>query len=430
MVEKLKEEVEQLGVDYNSIHVTVSETKGESLAFFTKKGFQVVYTWVGRYLKGVKEHLLSCPRYAPSNVIPIDGVAQKFDRLYRARAQEDADLFAPELVHIVHDAHSDDIHCLKKLSDGTFVSGSKDNCLYKWNDRGERVRIVDEVEPIYRSERNWITAMEVINDEYWISGARDGELVLWKTNGDYVKQVKAVMPKVNDHVSHPFNSRRVTCLSAGSNVHKPSIFIGFPTMFDKYNFIEGRTENMTKVHANDWVYAIKPLSEKSVLTVIGGTIDSWNLTDKGWVYGEKLMPEEKKYQTIIDGKRKLVRPFISDVCSLNSQNSRFGLASFNGSVQVLDVTARAVTNRWNEHKGRVWKVEKLSEHVFASSSEDGLVKLWDVRQKSSVHTINVVSGQVTAMLALRDHVLLTGTCPELVQNYTKSAQIRFYDLKK
>jgi GNAT superfamily N-acetyltransferase len=128
LVEKLKDEVEQLGIDYNSIHVTVSEAKGESLTFFTKKGFQVVYTWVGRYLKGVKEHLLSCPRFAPSNVIPIDGVAQKFDRLYRARAQEDADLFAPELVHIVHDAHSDDIHCLKNLSDGTFVSGSKDTC--------------------------------------------------------------------------------------------------------------------------------------------------------------------------------------------------------------------------------------------------------------------------------------------------------------
>ncbi len=36
---------------------------------------------------------------------------------------------APELLHIIHDAHLDDIHCLKKLSDGTFVSGSKDNSI-------------------------------------------------------------------------------------------------------------------------------------------------------------------------------------------------------------------------------------------------------------------------------------------------------------
>ena len=431
LIDKLKEEVEHLSVPFEGIHVTVSETKEDSLMFFKKKGFIVAHAWKGRYITDVTEYLLSCPRSISAQAAAIQNALQKVET-FSPRA--DSMDHAPELLHIIHDAHLDDIHCLKKLSDGTFVSGSKDNCIYKWNDRGELVKIVDEVEPTNLSERFWVTAIEVVNEEYFVSGARDGELVLWRTNGEYVKQIKGKMPRKYDHVSKPENAQRISCLAAGSNLHKPSIFVGFPTMFNNYNLIEGRTESTTKVSDNDWVWTIKPLTDNRILTVVAGYIDVWNKTNDGWLFGERVMKEEKKYQSMIKDRKTsrekmgMQRPFITDICLLNPQNTLIGFSSFNGSVQTLDLEKKRVVQRWNEHKGIVWKVEKFSEQMFASGSQDGCVKIWDVRQGKSVHTIDVSSGPVTAMLALNSHTLLTGTCPDTKVN--KSAQIRFYELRK
>jgi L-amino acid N-acyltransferase YncA len=44
---------------FPSVHVTVSETKKDSLHFFSKKGFQIVQTWDGKYVENTKEHLLN-----------------------------------------------------------------------------------------------------------------------------------------------------------------------------------------------------------------------------------------------------------------------------------------------------------------------------------------------------------------------------------
>lgn len=425
LVDKLHREVEQLGIAYNSFHLTVSETKPESLQFFQKKGFRVAYEWKDRYMPGVTEYLLCCPRKLQGILPSVEDLTAQMSGL----STQDHD--EPQLLHIIHNAHTDDIHCLKKLSDGTFVSGSKDNCLYKWNTKGELVKIVDEIEPTNQRDANWITALEVVNDAYFVSGARHGQLLLWKTNGDFVKELKAKLPRPNDHVSLPLNKRRITCLAAGTNSHKPSIFVGLPTMFDSFNLIEGRTESAVKVHPNDWVYAIKPLTDTSVLTVIGTTIEVWNQKDDSWVHGGQLMPEQKKYYTTIDGKKRQQRPFISDVLALDAQNSQFAVASFDSTVKILDITTKKIVQNWQEHKGRVWKLEKVSDHLFASSAEDGTVKLWDIREtQKSAHTINVAHGQVTSMLALNEHILLTGSCPETAKNVVKSAQIRFYELRK
>ncbi len=423
LVDKLKREVDLLGIAYDSIHVTVSETKPESLMFFQKKGFTISHAWKDRYKNGVTEFLLCCPRKLQGIQPNVEDLVEQMSSLSTAEV--------PELLHIIHDAHMDDIHCLIRLSDGTFVSGSKDNCLYKWNSRGELVKIVDEVEPTNQSEANWVTALTVVNDEYFVSGARHGELVLWKTNGAYVKELKAKMPHLYDHVSLPLNKRRVTCLAAGTNPNKPSVFVGLPTMFDSVNLINGRTESSARVHANDWVWAIKPLSDKSVLTVVGATIELYNQTDKGWIHGGQAMPEQKRYPAIIDGKSRQQRTFISDITALDAQNFRFAVASFDSTVKILDIPSKKIVQNWQEHKGRVWKLEKFSEQLFASSAEDGCVKLWDVREtKRSAHTIDVSYGQVTSMLALNDYTLLTGSCPDQAENVRKSAEIRFYELRK
>lgn len=70
LVDKLKRELHhqmESGI-IDGIHVTVSEKVQESLVFFSKKDFAIVHTWDGRYLDGIKEHLLFYER--PSNREP------------------------------------------------------------------------------------------------------------------------------------------------------------------------------------------------------------------------------------------------------------------------------------------------------------------------------------------------------------------------
>ena len=428
LVSKLKEEVENLHLGHESIHVTVSETKQESLLFFKKKGFEIVHTWDGRYFEGTKEHLLSCPARIKQVEKVIDELADKFAALMRGDTKAPSDKYAPELVHIIHDAHHGDIHSLIKLSDQTFVSGSKDNSMYKWDMYGKRVKVVDEVEPTAQNERDWITAMTVLNDEYWISGKRNGRIDLWNTQGEYIRRINLKMPS-KEHYSHEYNKRRVTCLAPNLDYLKPGFFAGFPTMFDEFNLFAERTESVTKTSQNDWVYCVEPLSPSRLLAVTACTLDLWEKKDNQWTKEKNVIWEGKKRKIEINGKTIYQRPFISSLKPLDYQNSQYILSMFDGSTRVLNLKTQKIVKTFREHHGRVWSVEPISKHVFASSGEDRTIKFWDVRQSQSVHTIADHVGQVTAMLKLSDSVLIAGTCPE-TNGSNQNAQIRFYDIRK
>lgn len=434
LVDKLKEESAKLALGESGIHVTVSETKQDSLLFFRKKGFEITHAWKNKYIQGVTEYLLFCPtRIREQASEQMGRVTQSFNETHISnktseKKSESRKIY--ECFHVIKKAHLDDIHALKKLSDGTFVSGSKDNSLYKWSERGDLVSVVDEVEPSLQSERNWITAIQVLNDEYWLSGQRNGQISLWKTNGGFVREIKLPLPKIGTHVSHMHNARRVTCLAAGLDAHKPSFFVGFPTMFDEFNFIEGRTSSSTKVSPNDWMYCIHPLTKESILGVVAATVGIWSKTEVGWNLRETLIEEsfkERHHRGV-----KVQRPFVSDLKPLVDSPNHFGLSLLNGQVKVLDISSRGkIVQEWNEHQGRVWSIEPIGPNTFASSGEDRSIRFWDQRHGSgSVHTIADHVGQVTSMLSLNDHILIAGTCPERALESIEGAQIRFYDLRK
>lgn len=484
LLDKIASEVEKLRIKCNSLHVTVSEDKTESLNFFRKKGFSIMHTWDGRYFQGKKEHLLrrlqmgnekqaaeektklaslptdAAQALAAKNVVylpqqpkddPLESTAKEKEAAsakQKEAASIEADIkakqsieWSPKVLTIIKNAHWDDIHALKLLSDGTFISGSKDNTLRKWNDRGEVVREVYDVEPDIASDSNWITAIGIINDEYWISGNRAGKVSLWNTAGDFIKDLSLKLPKDN-HVSYEQNRQRINCLVGGTNKQKPSFFGGFPTMFSEYNVIEGRTTSVTPVHKNDWVYCIHPLNERRNLVVTAGTLEVWEKTQNVWnrsvtVYKEKREEAEKaRYYRGrggrgrgISGKNvKKSRPHIAALTQLASSPKQFALGLFGGSTAVVDIDAARTVREWKEHLDNVWCIENVSRDIFASSSGDGSIKFWDTRLDKSVTTLGKHVGCVSAMLKINDHVLVAGACPKNPKN--EGGQLLFYDIRR
>ncbi len=410
LVDKLLEEVRNLELGEKNIHVTVSETKEESLSFFQKKGFRIVHKWEGRYLKGFVEYLLARP------------VSRREDLslLERAPAVVPSGEGAPELLDIIHDAHMDDIQTLTRLSDHTFVSGGKDNCLYKWSFTGARLRIVDEIEPTQRSDRNWITAAASITDSYWVSGERSGTIALWRTNGLFVKEIYTTLPRLKGHVSAPENMRRVASLAKGLSESAPSFLVGFPTMFSEFNLIEGRTVCVTTVHINDWVYCIHPFSDRRALLAIGGKVEIWEKSETWeWSRFDRFLEEERK---VPSSKHRV---FISKILPIGSEARQVAFSLFNGRIKVLDLETKRTTQVMSEHSGRVWTLEKADEHLFVSCGEDKTIRLWDTRLAASVKSLER-SIEAMSLLSLDPHRFVAGTAAIA----GRGSQLCFYDLRR
>ncbi|HUD01872.1 MAG TPA: hypothetical protein VMR37_06060, partial [Rhabdochlamydiaceae bacterium] len=435
LLNKIIAEVRKLALKPESFHVTVSATKSESLNFFMSKKFRIRYHWVGRYSAAptMVEYLLSCPL---KDLDPEAPASPSIPRTIDTPAQpiQPTVLPHPHALRCIKDAHWGDIHVLKRLlSDRTFITGSKDNSLVKWTEEGVKICDISEVELTESDERGWITAACVINDEYWVSGERNGRITLWTTAGDYVRSLQPKMPKT-EHVSHQFNQRRIMCLSPSVNSHKPGFFIGFPTIFDEFNLIEGRTASSTIVHNNDWVYCIHPLTKDCILTATAGTLEVWDRHQKEWRRGKTLLQETQK----VYGQR----PFISCLTPLQSSSHLMGLAIFGGAVKVFDLQKQQVVQQWKEHTNRIWALENVSPDLFATGGEDRSIKFWDSRSAHSVRTIPGHVGDVTVLMKLSDHQIVAGSCPPDINKTNESkhlsttvrtnegAQLLFYEMRK
>lgn len=58
LINKLFDEIALLPVAPKGVHVTVNNDKKDSLEFFLKKQFKIVYSWENRYVEDSIEHLL------------------------------------------------------------------------------------------------------------------------------------------------------------------------------------------------------------------------------------------------------------------------------------------------------------------------------------------------------------------------------------
>lgn len=178
-------------------------------------------------------------------------------------------------VKTINNAHQDDVHALIKLSDRTFISGSKDGCLRKWDFTGKLVKRVYENARI--NYRSWITALTSLTDT-WLSGTRDGFVHQWNVKGDLIKQLTVGPFFEGEHQCKDRNLNRVNSLSALPNSDMAGnqlFFAGWPTQFTTHNLEKNKRVRYTVTDSNDWVYAVQPVSLTALLVITGPRLDLW-----------------------------------------------------------------------------------------------------------------------------------------------------------
>lgn len=328
---------------------------------------------------------------------------------------------------VVKDVHWDDIHCILKLADRTFITGSKDGSLKKWDFNGKAVK--DVYNPGKIEYESWITALAPLGQKQWLSGTRDGYIHLWDLNGTELKQICSPPKETRGVKCKQRNWTRVNCLSDLSAFGNRLRFLaGWPAQFTLHSSPEFRSSGYCQTSKNDWVYSIIPLKETRFLTVTGACLDIWEHSQgdfKKWKR-EKLIQENPA----AEGPRQ--RSFISAVTPLGKDI--FGLSVFDGSVVVYDLHAKKSVMRGLEHKGRVWMIEPITPSCFASCADDGLIKLWDLRssEKSifSIEDNQKAAARVSVLLSLEEFKLISGSCPNDVYNSRDKAQLSFWDFRK
>jgi WD40 repeat protein len=426
LLAKCLEEGAVLGLGHEGFHVTVSETKADSFLFFSKRKFSVRESWKGKYTQGKTEFLL----YRPVEE-RADSIFQKVIRapsgpeeVKRAQSVGQGPFIA-QLVSHVTQAHLGDIHALKRLANGTFISGSKDNCLYQWDKDGKLVRPIYEVDASDADTADWVTTVEVLNKDYWLSGERSGRIRLWRAStGEYVRDILPKLPKIG-HVSSKENARRINCLTPGLDPENPSVFIGLPTLFDEYSFIEGRTTSSTIAHNNDWVYAVQPIDLGRILTVVAGNVELWKKNGLKWSRDKVIVKEPPKTPKTRFHITKLVP--LAD-----PSKKQYVTGAFGGGLRIIDMEKAAVLKDWNGHANKnVWTIEAMSPSLFASSGEEGVIRFWDTRSYNQVHALEGAGhgGGIGALLQLQEHLLVAGTFSPPM-GAASGAQLRFYDVRK
>lgn len=333
--------------------------------------------------------------------------------------------FGLSKISTVSNAHKDDIHGIIQLSDGTFVTGSKDGSLKKWDFAQKIVRSI--FDPVAIDYRNWITALAVLNDQSWLSGNRQGRVYKWQNDGAFSGAMNTWPQLGASHKCKDRNSHRVNCLVATVyETNKPLFFVGWPTQFTLHNHETTRRLNYTKTSDNDWVYAIHPITEVEILVVTGCRFELWiqNQQTNIWRIHTRLIEED----TI-----KQPRPYISSITPLEGKKGYFGLAVFDGTAKVMDIERRKIIFNGAEHKNRVWTIENLTPNVFGSCGDDGTIKLWDLRKSGSIATAvdnPQISARVSVLHRYKENQLISGSCPDNVRETKEKALLSLWDLRR
>lgn len=321
---------------------------------------------------------------------------------------------------IIKNAHRDDIHGFLSVAPGIFASGSKDNTVKLWdiNNRSQQTLTSQE-----KGYKYWVTALAKVSDDTFASGTRDGAITIWDLDGkERLSFVyKPSKSSKDETICKDRNKQRINCISRNVFGEPNTFFTGTPRFIQLWDATTGKIQKYWKAHANDWVYCIEPLKPDSFICVIGAKMDVWS----------ELYAKSPKVAPLIEEKRtQQQRPHISAIVRLVANPDLLPCALFDGSVRVVNLTAKTVETTYSEHTGRVWSVIELQPNLIASSADDHTIKLWDLRQKKSVVTLAKNPGRVSSLLKLNDTQFISGSCPDDVFKSKEKATISFWDIRQ
>ena len=331
------------------------------------------------------------------------------------------------LIAKARNVHEDDIHCLARVSQNLFASGSKDCTVKIWDHKAQFKKELGS-ERAGRGYASWITAIEVFKNGSWAYGRRDGQISIQNADHERVHSFQ-YSPFNRNYQCKDRNKLRINCLRENVNEDDEiQIYIGTATKVQLWSIDRQEVVKSYFVSKNDWVYDVQIIDSDHILVVIGSNLELWDTSfepqDRTFIIKET--PQER---------RQSQRPHISSLAKLSPYNSVFTAALFDGTVRVVDVETRQQTRIYTEHRrqnvqvNRVWKVIELAPHVFASSADDANVKLWDVRQDRSFKTLGGNLGRVSNLLKLSDESFVSASCPDNLRTSQEKASFSFWDLR-
>lgn len=325
----------------------------------------------------------------------------------------------------VTNVHQDDVHALVQLPGGEIVSGSKDTTIAIWN---THLDCLKRLNPAPRGNyEHWVTALAVFPNGSFISGSRKGMLYFWSADYRLLSQ-KSVQQWVKNgggHVCKERNRVRINCLQPIPNSN--NLFLaGLPTKIQTWNSARSQRYNEAVVSQNDWLYCIKPLLEHKFALIIGSDIAVWeNKTDNGrsWYFAPKETVYHENPEEVVGRQRPHIASaeFIDDTV--------LALALFSGHVKLFDLNECRVASSIKGHEGRVWTVCPMGPNTVISGADDQVVKVWDVRMSSCVHTFGKHSGRVSNVLQLGENQIIAAACPSDPYASEEKASFTIWDVR-
>ena len=336
------------------------------------------------------------------------------------------------LVRHVTNAHRDDIHGMISIHD-RIITGSKDTSVRMWRDTGDAQGILIQhphTTETHYSYKNWITALHTFSDGSIIAGSRNGYITCQDiyTNKKYYTGI----------LEHQWNKSKRTNLqhAAYKQRNEPRItsvmcqegdaylaLIGMPEKFLQLDLNSKRIRRAYQFDSPDWVYGFSQLTLQKIAVIHACTLsvlqeNDAQLPQNGWIKTATLVQEGER----IDGQR----PFISDINRFEENRAQLALAFFGGITRVIDVEHNGhALHEGREHQKRVWKTLPIDASSFMSCADDGLIKVWDVRQASSVRTYNGHPGRVSGLALLNNSMFAAASCPEAPHDDPDKGQMFF-----
>ncbi len=317
-----------------------------------------------------------------------------------------------------YDVHRDDVHAMVFLEDEkTIVTGSKDGTHAAWKFPGlERVA---QIAAGHIDYKKWITAIAPYTNDSFFIGTRDGRVEQHDLTGMGMT-IMANQSTENIPGCKERNQSRIDCLT----FEKPNLlFIGRAKGFLEYDLARKEIVSQCQTSDRDWVYCFRLLTPDTALVVTGTELELFKKVQTNW---DKIA----LIQTASHAQKKAThRPFISSILPFVEGNPFVATATFDGSVRVHDLTCCKEFIRYNEHQGRVWKVENLLfPQVIVSGADDATVRIYDIRQRKSVFCMTGFLGRVANLLT-SGNFLLSSSCAENVVKSNSKAEISLWDLR-